>query len=183
MKPLSVGTRYVLVLGLVGLALYLVIVDLGVSAGLVHHGVRVDGVELGGLTEVQAARLLERRVLELRNAPVTFRAPDMAFTLDPNEIRWQPQPLKSAHTAMAVGRSGGPLHSLAERFHGWFGGVKLDWFGTPNGHKVGTFIDRVEARARRLGFELRRYKLRRKVRRGLNTWPRRPLRIPVVEPS
>jgi hypothetical protein len=180
-KGMSFGTRYVLPLGVVAFAFYLVLADFGVSAGLIHRGVRVATVDLGGLTESQAAGLLERRATELRDAPIVFKAPGVSFVLDPKEVDWQPQADRSARAAMAVGRAGGAFQALADRFRGWFGGVKLDWYGAPNGFKVGRFIDRVEGRARALGYGLRRYKLRRKIRRGLNTWPRRPLRIPVVE--
>lgn len=49
MKKLSLLTRVLLGLGaLVGVLLYLLIVDLGVTAGRIHYGVSVSGFDVGG---------------------------------------------------------------------------------------------------------------------------------------
>ena len=56
-------------LALAGLAAYAVIVDLGVNAGRIHHGVSVDGVDVGGLSEVEAVQVLAARADELRAGP------------------------------------------------------------------------------------------------------------------
>jgi hypothetical protein len=41
-------------LGVAGVLVYVLIVDFGISAGRIHHGVSVAGVDLRGLTEAEA---------------------------------------------------------------------------------------------------------------------------------
>jgi hypothetical protein len=171
-------------LGLIGLALagvffYLLIVDLGISAGRIHHGVSVGGVEVGGLTEEEAGEVLERRVRLLGSAPVTFFGPGMWERVTPATVGWRPRPARSATAALRIGRANAPLGALSDRWRACFGGVDLRWAGSTSSRKMRLYVDRIDRRADDLGYDLDRPKLRRKIKRGINAWPRRPMRIPV----
>jgi hypothetical protein len=168
-------------LGAVGLVLYLVIVDLGVSAGRIHHGVEIAGFDVGGMTGREAAQILTARVKRMRDTPVIFFAPRIRLALDPKEVKWWPRPRETAHEAMRVGRDNAPFGALADRFRGWVDGVRLDWAGHAVPSKVTAYVDYVERRVKELGFELDRGKFRYKIKRALRRWPRRALRIPVLE--
>jgi hypothetical protein len=174
------GKRSFVVLGIVGVLVYLVIVDLGISAGRIHHGVAVAGIDLAGLTESEAVARLNREVEEKRTDPVVFQARELRFLLLPADVDWRPMIEASADAAMAVGRQGGPVAALADRVRGWFGGVEVKWTGRPNPHNVGNLIDDVARQAHALDYDLNRGKLRKKVRRAAKYWPDRPLRIPIT---
>jgi hypothetical protein len=178
----SRGARfYLFSMALVGVLVYLPIIDLGVSAGRIHHGVSVAGVDVGGLTEEEAVDRLRRRIELLRSEPVVFFGPEgLSVQLHPATIGWYPFVARSARAAMRIGRDGAPLGALHDRWRGWFGGVKLRWVSRPNSKTVREFVDRVERQVNKAGYELDRPKLRRKVKRGINTWPRRQLRVPVI---
>jgi hypothetical protein len=177
---MSIGRAPMLTLGALGLAVYLVVVDLGVSAGRIHHGVEVAGLHLGGMTRGEAAKQLRARVQLMRRTPVVFHAPGITISLQPRDVSWRPQAERTAYDAIRVGREDAPFGALAARFRGWFEGVKLHWTGHAAAAKVSAYIDRVERQVAELGFGLNRGRFRYKVKRGLRAWPRRPLRIPVI---
>jgi hypothetical protein len=178
-KPPSNGRYYLIPLAVAGVLVYALIVDFGISAGRIHHGVSVAGVDVGGLTETEAARALARRAQLLSSAPVTFFGPGMFERVIPASVGWRPKPERSAESALGVGRADGPLGALADRWRAWFGGVELRWAGTTSSRKMRLYVDRIEHRVNSLGYELDRPKLRRKIKRGINAWPRNALRIPV----
>jgi hypothetical protein len=174
------GARFGLIgLAVAGVVVYVLIVDFGISAGRIHHGVSVAGVEVGGLTEEEAGEVLERRVRLLSSKPVTFFGPGMWERVTPASVGWRPRPGRSAAAALRIGRANAPLGALSDRWRAWFGGVDLRWAGTTSSRRMRLYVDRIERRANDLGYELDRPKLRRKIKRGINAWPRYPLRIPV----
>src|ERR687891_569964 len=46
--------------GLLGIFAFLVIAELGINAGLIHYGVKIGHVDVGGLSPVAAERLLDQ---------------------------------------------------------------------------------------------------------------------------
>lgn len=179
---LSRTAKAVVAVGLVlGLFLYLVLLDLGVNAGRIHYGVSVGGFDIGGLTETEAVEELAERGLELREAPVilTYEGFDCRFM--PAELGWTPQQAETAELALDVGRADAPFGALADRWRAWFGGVDIDWPDKPRRGAMSELIDECERQAEGLGLELDRFKLRKRIRRAIVTWPRRPFVIPIVE--
>jgi hypothetical protein len=178
-RAASNGRYYLIMLGVVGVLVYLLIVDLGISAGRIHHGVSVAGVDVGGLTESEAARVLGRRTRLLSSEPVTFFGPGMFERVTPERVGWRPRPERSAEAALEIGREDAPLGALTDRWQAWFGGIELRWAGKTSSKKMRLYVDRIERRVDTLGYELDRPKLRRKIKRGINAWLRNALRIPV----
>jgi hypothetical protein len=163
---------------IVGALGYAVVVEFGLTAGRVHEGVDVEGVDLGGMTLTDAADALEKRGELLRTEPIIFTAEGMTRCLIPYELGWGPQSFATAEAAMDVGRKGG-LSVLGDRMRAWLWGVQVDWVGRPSWHSVTDLLDEWERQAEASGFELRRFLLRKRIRRAIVTWPRRPYEIPL----
>ena len=158
---------------------YLVVVDLGISAGRIHHGVTVQGVDLGGLTEAEAAVRLRARARELKDEPVRLTGHGLDRSVLPTEVRWRPRPERTAAAAMEVGRGGGPLRALWDRVRAWLAGVEVDWAGKPGARAMEAYIVALDRDAAARGHDLDRATLRRRLRLSLATWPREPVAIPL----
>lgn len=169
---------------------YLLVVEVGVNAGRIHYGVTVrGGVNVGGMTAAEAYEALEEQaqamladdiVLGGQGVHVRFypRRPE-DVSEDRLQAAWSPQRAETVEAAMAVGREDAPFGALFDRFRAWFGGVKVNWQGRARSPSVTQIIDKVERLGAREGLVLDRPALRLKIRRALNSWPRRPFyRIP-----
>jgi hypothetical protein len=168
----------------VGIFVWLILVDLGVNAGRIHYGVSVmGGAHIGGMTEVEAAEYLERREVLLTSRQVVFGARELGeVSFYPYDVGWKGHPATTARVAMTIGRSGGPFAALGDRIDAWAGGIKLKWEGHANPVKVTAIIDKLAARAAGRGLTLNAPKFRSKIKRALVTWPRRPwYRIPIED--
>ena len=165
----------------VGVLVYVVLVDLGINAGRIHYGVTVDGFEVGGLTEIEAIRALATRGGELRDTPVVITTEGLNCNFVPGQLGWGPQPSDTAGLARGVGRDGGPFEAVGQRLRAWFEGVEVEWAGKPRRKKMNALLDECERQAEGLGLLINRWKLRKRVRQAIVTWPRRPFDIPVME--
>lgn len=166
---------------IVGTSAFIIVVDVGVHAGRIHSGVRVDDIDVGYMTVDEAAETLEREVPEMLQGPVIFQGPppvDCRFHA--YETGWTPYPKETARSALRVGRHGAPFGALADRVTAWTTGVKVKWEARRSVRRVVELIDDCEQRVRAAGLELRRYKFRRKIWRAVQTPPpRRIFRLPV----
>ena len=164
---------------IVGLVVWVVLLDYGINAGRIHYGVHVRGVDVGGMTPEEATEVLQERGVQLRYEPVIFSAEGMNCNFIPDEVGWGPKPKSTAESARAVGFRGSLGTALRERIKAWFSGVRVDWAGEPKFWKVTPLIDDCEEQAEALHLELDRYELRRRMRRAIVTWPRKIFEIPV----
>jgi hypothetical protein len=171
------GTLWAIVV--VAVVIYLAIVDLGVSAGRIHHGVEVTAVDLGGLTRAEATARLQRRASELANAPVTLTGYGLDRTFSPAQVVWRPMPGRTASAALSVGRTGGALHALWDRVRSWFITVDVAWVGRPDPKAMVAFVARIDRDATKRDLQLDRALLRKRLKQAMSTWPRRPVRIPL----
>ena len=180
---MSTATKTVFALvGLLGLVAYLIVVDLGISAGRVHHGVWIAenaDLDLGGLTREEATTVLEERELELERAPVFFTREGFECEFLPPELGWDGRPFETAVAAFRIGRGDSPLRAIGTRVRAWRGGVHVDWADDLDSSAVTRFIDDCEIQAEALGYDLRRYRFRKKIARAITTWPRTAFNIPV----
>ena len=166
------------IVGLVAVAGYAVVVDLGMHAGRVHRGVTVAGFDVGGLTEVEAFEALREHQALLEDTPVVFLANGFDCRALPADLGWSPQPFNTARDAMEVGR-GGVFAGLGERVDAWLGGYKIGWAGTVDPAKVDEFLDYCEENAMVVNATIDRPKLRYRIRRAIVTYPRTPLMFKV----
>lgn len=177
---LSRTSRIVLTISmLVGIGAYLAVVDLGIFAGRIHHGVRVSNIDVGGLTEEEALAKLQDRVEELEGSPVRLVAEDLECVFFPEEVGWRPRPFETVAAAMDVGRAGGLFVAAADRVESWLGGVKVGWEDSTDFTMMQRVLDECGEQASQGGEEIARVKLRYKIRRALVAWPRRAFRIPL----
>ena len=160
---------------------YLIVVDVGLSAGKIHHGVSVSGVDLGGLTEAEALDRLEKRSDESADAPILLLAPGHNIAVQPSELNWDGAPRLTAREALRVGRDDAPFGAVADRISAWLWGVKLTFIGRPERK---TFLQWVRKQAAVLecyGFVLDRYKLRRLVIDAARRGETGPFDFPVTK--
>lgn len=186
MPELSPAARVVAaLLALVSLAGYGAVVEAGWHAGVVHSGVRVAGLDLGGLTLEEAQAALNEHRSRLRDAPICFFSPEFRDCTTPGDLNWFP-PFRSiaamARRAYGVGRTGGPAEIVRMRLKAYTRGVDLRWRFPPGWRATTRQIDRWEIQLEALGYTLDRAKMRYKIKRAISTWPRRPLRFPVSAP-
>jgi hypothetical protein len=176
---LSRTAKIVLSLSVVVAALaFLVVVDLGVNAGRIHYGVRLDHLNLGGLTELEAVDVLDRRGSAMVQAPVVFRRDGVRCVFLPLDVGWSPRVHRAVAEALAVGRDGSSFHAARQRLQAWFGGVRIRWPNPTNRHQVAAVLDRCQKLATASGLQISRWKMRLKIKVALATWPRRtPIRL------
>ncbi|MGH2748060.1 MAG: hypothetical protein ACRDKB_09075 [Actinomycetota bacterium] len=173
--------RIALVLGgLVGVITLLVLVDLGISAGRIHHGVFVDRIDVGGMTEVEAARTLRVAARAYRREPLVLITEGLTYPTLPARVGWEPRPAETASRAMRVGRTDLPLGALADRLEAWIGKVVVEWVGGIDPVKLGRVVDDVERRVAALGTAIDRDELIRRIERTVAVLPRAPVEIPIA---
>lgn len=165
-------------MGLLGWA---VIVDLGVNAGRIHRGVKAGGIDVGGMTEVEAFRVLSDRGELLLEKPNVFSAENIQCTFLPAELGWGPQVDSTVDNAYAVGRESGPFKSLLERFSTWITGHEVGWAGKTNARKVGIFINKCVKQAEPFGVSIDKARLRFLVKRAIVTYPETIFEVPIEE--
>jgi hypothetical protein len=186
--------RIVLALGvLVAVMGYLLVVEFGVNAGRIHFGVEIrGGLDVGGMTPAEADEILQARAQEMLAEEIVLGGQGISVSFYPQQPEfasedvlvagWAPGRAATIEAALAVGREGGPLDALGERWKAWIGGVKIGWKGHARAFRVTKIIDRVEELGAEEGLALDRPALRLKIRRALNSWPRRDFyRIPYTE--
>jgi vancomycin resistance protein YoaR len=97
------------VLGAVALALGLAFAG---APDRIASGVRISGVDVGGLTAAQAGRLLERRARGLRRVPVRFTAGSRSWRLTPEHLGVRVDWSAAARAALDQGSGLGPFRGL-----------------------------------------------------------------------
>ena len=115
-KRLSLAGLLLLVLGAVAIA----IVYAG-SPGTIARGIKVDGIDVGGLSAAEATVALERRSRGVLAKPVSFVAAGHTFELKASSIGLQPDWAASIVSARQAGDGFGPLRGfrrLKVRFFG-----------------------------------------------------------------
>lgn len=163
---------------LIGIAAYLIIVDYGINAGRIHHGVNVRGIDVGGLTKEEAAELLEERGEAFAVSPIVLTQEGFSCNFVPSELEWDARPFETAVAAYRVGRGESWFAALGARAKAWVTGATIPWNDRVDGHEMRVLLDRCEREATALGYEMRRYRLRQLIRAAI-TSPRSPVTIPV----
>ena len=93
--------------------------------GKIFPGVSVAGVDLSGLSTVQAAELLAQRLDYPQRGQVVFQEGQTLWTAAPAELGLYLDTQSTAAAAYDVGRSGGFPAQVAERWRAWTQGVGL----------------------------------------------------------
>jgi hypothetical protein len=167
-----------------GLLAYLAIVELGVNAGLVHRGVLVGHIDVGGLSQAEAAAEIGRVGEEMREAPIPLSIEGVATRfVYPTDLGWKPRAAQKAEDAMRVGRDGGVLAAASDRVSAWFGDHRIAW-DEPRLRPLRREIRSVMRAARTAGVEVSWNAVRTTLIEATYDWPRRDsYEVPVVEPA
>jgi hypothetical protein len=171
--------------GIIGVCVLLfgIIVDFGINAGVVHRGVTISGLDVGGLTLEETQSALQDHRGRMRQTEVCFSGPDFEDCLLPEDLGWFPRGRKiraSALKAFDVGRRGGPLTALRERLRAWSGDIKLSFPPSAKPSKVTDVIDEWEQELLESDLRLDRARTRARIKDALAAWPRRMVRIPIL---
>lgn len=170
---LSSRARALLAAGVIlGILVFLVIVDLGVNAGRIHYGVEVAGIDVGGLTEDEAYGELFPIGEEMAETPVVFFGDTFDCRFVPEELGWGPQVAGTADAAYGVGRAEGLLTDGVDRLKAWLGKADVGWAGKPSTRRVGVWIARCVKSGAAVGVRVHKEQLRFFVKKALGTWPR-----------
>ncbi len=164
---------------IVAAAVYLVIVDYGVNAGRIHHGVNVAGIDLGGLTQEEAVEVLEEHEARLERAPVLVTRQGVTCHFEPHELAWDGRPFVTSVAAYRIGRGDSWFAALGTRFKAWVTGVRISWLDQLDRKALSRLLDDCERIASPLGYDVRRYELRQRIRDAIVTWPRYPVTVPI----
>jgi vancomycin resistance protein YoaR len=100
-----------LALSLVAAAVVLGLVFAG-SPTKIANGVRIDGVDVGGLEATDARTLLERRSTRLTERPIVFTAAGKRFPITPTALGVQPDWRAAIDAAQRQGNGFGPLRGF-----------------------------------------------------------------------
>jgi hypothetical protein len=178
-------TAKVSLAGVAGVCILLfgIILDFGINAGVVHRGVTVSGLDVGGLTLEETQRALNVHRSRMRQTEVCFTGPDFEDCLLPDDLGWFPRAGEirtSAVNAFDVGRSGGPLTALRERLRAWSGDIKLSLPHSAKPSKVTDVIDEWEQELLESDLRLDRARTRARIKDALAAWPRRALELPTL---
>jgi hypothetical protein len=180
MRRISPLARIILLTtAVVGALTYLVVVDLGVNAGVVHRGVKVGHLDLGGLSQAEAAAEIERVGTEMRDTSIRLVIEDVGMMLVyPRDFGWKPRADQMAEAAMAIGREGSLVAVTSDRVSAWFGGRRLQW-ADPRTKPLRRQIREVIRAARTAGVEVAWNPIRQTLISATFDWPRRDLyRVP-----
>lgn len=185
MKKLPLGVKVAFAsAAVVGLALFLLIVDAGAYAGRVHYGVTVAGFDVGGMTLEEAESALNDRRQLLRQEPICFESDAAGFhdCTNPIELGWFPDNLVTARRAFDVGRTDWPLAAIGHRIEAWAGGVNVRWDSGPRRILVDEVVARFNEQLAPGGPTISLNRFRAKLKRAIVTYPRdRTLRLPLEE--
>ncbi len=179
-RRVTTSTKTLLIAGAVlGGLIFLLIVEFGISAGRVHHGVTVAGHNVGGLAFAELQDELAKRAQTLNNEPVCFVRDVLRLCISPEDVGWRPETRATADSAYRVGRADSPWASLSERTSAWVGGVNVQWEGSPDAGRVGRVLERWETIFDARDLQLKRGIMRYRIRRAIITYPRETFRIPL----
>jgi hypothetical protein len=179
-KNLSgVGRLMLTLAALLGVLAFIVIVDFGVNAGVVHQGVTVEGFDVGGLTVEEAQTALSRRRSALRAESICFTYGDFRACILPDDVGWFPDVVATAQRAFDVGRDGGPITALGDRARAWTGDADVVWPSGPRNALVTPLIREWRSELRALGVKLNAKRMRAAIRRSIVTLPRGDVPFPL----
>lgn len=149
----------VVVAAVVGVLLFLIVVDLGVNAGRIHYGVSVAEVDVGGMSRAEAVGPLRVRGRAIRNEPLLLTAEGLNVGIPPRCLGWIPAVRASVGDAYDVGRKNAPFGALSDRVGSWLWGTRVDFKGIWAGKLLDVYMDEWDARLSSLGEPLDRERL------------------------
>jgi len=160
--------------GVVGIFSFVVIADLGINAGLIHYGVKIGHLDVGGMSPVAAERLVQEVGREVASTPIVFRGGSLGtYSWTPSDLGWEPRTFEMTERAMKVGRRGNVFRSFGDRLRSWAGGIQIRW-GAPSRNMIRLLALAVAEEAERQGLAVDQAELQSRMRAATWDWPREP---------
>jgi len=131
------------VMAAAALVVLLVVGDLALSAGRVHAGVSVGGVDLGGMKPAAAKVKLARELPRSASKQVVVVSKDSSWTVRPADVGLTFDYDKHVARAMAYGRAQNALKSAWERLSVWAKPVSIVPSATADPQKLKTVLDSI----------------------------------------
>ena len=173
MKPVSPLAKVLIVVAAVAaLAVYLVVLDLGINAGRIHRGVTAGDIDIGGMTQAEAAEFLTKVGRDMRNSTITFTTGDVEIEVLPADLKWWPYAEDMARKAMEVGRKGSVLNAASQRWRAWVSGISVSW-GRAGTRLVEQRVEEMSSELASQGYKLDEQEMLRVLRHAIGQWPRR----------
>ena len=117
----SIGRRVVLLLAAIAAAGVVLGLVFAGSPTKIAEGVRIDGIDVGGLEATDARSLLERKSAALADKPVVFAAAGKRFRISPTTLGVEPDWKAAVGAAQRQGDGFGPLRGFRR--------IDVDFFG------------------------------------------------------
>jgi vancomycin resistance protein YoaR len=128
-----------------GAVLLLFVLFLAVDGGLyynkTHHGIKVAGQDLGGLSRDQATAALTTLVQETRSQPIFLTRGDKSWEVWPGDVDTTIDIAASVSAAVGLTRDGNVFVDLGRRIGLYFSGRNLPLKGTVDGEKLSELVD------------------------------------------
>jgi vancomycin resistance protein YoaR len=128
---------------LVLLFVIFVAVDGGLFYDQVHHGVRVAGQDLGGLSRDEATATLETFVQDTRKQPIILTRGDKSWRVLPRKVGTTIDVPAVVSAALDLTREGNAFVDLGRRIELYFGGRNLPLVGTIDDAKLDELLDKI----------------------------------------
>lgn len=122
----------------------LVAVDVAVSWGRIHPGVKVAGVDVGSRTPQEASVLLASSFARTSAEPVAVTGGTETWKVSAADIDASLDVTSSVSAAMAVGRTKGAVAMIADRFGAMFSGIEVTARVSADPEKLDKVLDRVQ---------------------------------------
>jgi vancomycin resistance protein YoaR len=128
----------------IALSVLLTAVDVAVSFGRIHPGVKVSGVSVGMMDRAGAETKLAAQLGPRLAAPVTARLEDKTWEVTGERLGVRVDTKSSVDRALAVGNAGPLSKRIAERVGAVFGGIEFDANVESDAAKVLVLLDEMD---------------------------------------
>ncbi len=143
------GAKALLIAALVLVAVLAVggVAEAIASAGRVHPGVVVAGIEVGGLSQAAARLRIERELSKrMASTPIVFTLGERSWKASAEGVGASVDSSALASAAWDVGRSGGLGASLGNRAQAWLGNVEIPAQARVDETKTAAFFTEIDRR-------------------------------------
>ena len=111
--------------------------------GEILPGISVSNIDLSGLNEQQAERLLQEELAFTTNGLITLQYEELDWTFTPNELGFTLDTKESVSRAMSIGRKGFPWNRFVQQLQAFRGGYDLYPKITVDGEKIHQQLEKI----------------------------------------
>lgn len=135
------------------LVLVVLVIMCGAAAGYtfttdtIYEGVSAAGVELGGMTRVQAAQALQSHEQEIGAGKIQLDINGKIYEVDAAEVTEGIDANETAQAAYTYGRTGNPIRRIQEALSARFNGVEIEFSVSVDKAALETHLDEIAADA------------------------------------